>query len=152
MKRYLVEVQEGEQGEQILPLPEELLKEAGWKEGDALQWKDNKDGSFSLSKMTPINTQHVLVETVSIFRQRYVVRVPEGKADWALDTVASEEAREFSQEHLAENIVSHRVLSEEEVITLFNTDNAYFNDSVTGETILTNYVTRVDSNGDIENP
>ena len=34
----------------ILNLPDELLKEAGWKEGDTLEWIPNEDGSFTLVK------------------------------------------------------------------------------------------------------
>ena len=34
----------------ILTFPEEFLEEVGWKEGDVLEWIDNKDGSFSLVK------------------------------------------------------------------------------------------------------
>lgn len=34
----------------ILNLPDELLKEAGWKEGDTLEWIPNDDGSFTLVK------------------------------------------------------------------------------------------------------
>ena len=34
----------------ILTFPPELLEQAGWKEGDELIWKDNQDGSWSLSK------------------------------------------------------------------------------------------------------
>ena len=67
----------------------------------------------------------VLVECVSQFRQRYVVEVPTGKAEWALDTVVMNEAKEFSQEHLGETIVSHRVLTRDEVLSLCNKDNAY---------------------------
>ena len=36
--------------EGILTLPLEFLETAGWKEGDVLEWIDNKDGSFSLIK------------------------------------------------------------------------------------------------------
>jgi hypothetical protein len=36
--------------EVILPLPPELLKIQGWQEGDTLDWQDNKDGSWILSK------------------------------------------------------------------------------------------------------
>lgn len=36
--------------ELVLPLPEESLKELGWQIGDTLEWSDNKDGSWSLSK------------------------------------------------------------------------------------------------------
>ena len=35
----------------ILTLTPELLEETGWKEGDVLEWIDNKDGSFSLIKI-----------------------------------------------------------------------------------------------------
>jgi bifunctional DNA-binding transcriptional regulator/antitoxin component of YhaV-PrlF toxin-antitoxin module len=34
----------------ILPLPQDLLEEAGWQEGDNLIWIDNYDGSWSLVK------------------------------------------------------------------------------------------------------
>ena len=34
----------------ILPLPKDLLDEAGWKEGDCLHWIDNQDGSWTLVK------------------------------------------------------------------------------------------------------
>lgn len=34
----------------LLTLPPDLLESAGWKTGDTLNWKDNGDGSWSLSK------------------------------------------------------------------------------------------------------
>jgi hypothetical protein len=34
----------------ILPLPNDLLEEAGWKEGDNLLWLNNADGTWSLIK------------------------------------------------------------------------------------------------------
>jgi bifunctional DNA-binding transcriptional regulator/antitoxin component of YhaV-PrlF toxin-antitoxin module len=34
----------------VLTFPDELIEQLGWKEGDVLQWIDNKDGSFSLVK------------------------------------------------------------------------------------------------------
>tara|TARA_B100000003_G_C10824014_1_gene328126 strand:+ start:459 stop:608 length:150 start_codon:yes stop_codon:yes gene_type:complete len=34
----------------ILTFPKDFLEEVGWKEGDVLEWIDNKDGSFSLVK------------------------------------------------------------------------------------------------------
>jgi hypothetical protein len=77
-------------------------------------------------------TQLVLVETVSMFRMRYVVEVPVGTDDynndkslWALDTVTMNEAQEFSQEHLGETIVSHRVVSKKEALALCDIDNDY---------------------------
>lgn len=42
-----------ETGELLLPLPADLLVMQGWIEGDTLQWSDNGDGSWSLTKVTP---------------------------------------------------------------------------------------------------
>jgi hypothetical protein len=77
-------------------------------------------------------TQLVLVECVSMFRMRYLVEVPIGtdnygydKKDWALDTVTMEEAKEFSQHHIGENIVTSRVISKEEALVLCDQDNDY---------------------------
>lgn len=67
----------------------------------------------------------VLVECVSTFRMRYMVEVPEGKAEYALDTVTMNEAKEFSQQHIGEQIVSHRVVTEEEALKICDVDNAY---------------------------
>lgn len=76
--------------------------------------------------------QLVLVETVSMFRMRYVVEVPVGIDDfgndktlWALDTVVMGDAKEFSQKHLDETIVSHRVVSMDEALALCDEDNDY---------------------------
>ena len=38
-------------GEIILPLPDEFLAAQGWIEGDTLEWTDNNDGTWSLSKV-----------------------------------------------------------------------------------------------------
>lgn len=46
MKSWTVSIDENG----ILPLPQDLLNEAGWKEGDSLFWIDNKDGTWSLVK------------------------------------------------------------------------------------------------------
>lgn len=76
--------------------------------------------------------QLVLVETVSMFRMRYMVEVPVGIDDfgndktlWALDTVVMGDAKEFSQKHLDETIVSHRVVSMDEALALCDEDNDY---------------------------
>lgn len=125
MSKHTVTLEEDENGDLVLPLSDEVLKEVGWKEGDNLNWKDNNDGSFTLTKNEGIETEWVLVETISQFRQRYVVEVPKGKSEYALDTVTMDEAKEFSQKHLGETIVSHRIVSEEEAISICDVDNDY---------------------------
>lgn len=118
----IVTLEEDEDGNLVLPLSDEMMAELGWKIGDTINWNDNEDGTWTMSKL---ETELVLVECVSTFRMRYMVEVPKGKAEWALDTVTMNEAEEFSQEHLGEQIVSHRVVSEDEAITLCDVDNHY---------------------------
>jgi len=36
--------------ELLLTFPPDLLESMGWKSGDTLEWKDNSDGSWSLTK------------------------------------------------------------------------------------------------------
>ena len=116
-------IEEDDEGNLVLPLSDDMLEELGWEIGDTIDWTDNKDGSWSMTKKK--ETEFVLVECVSTFRMRYMVEVPKGKADWALDTVVMKEAEEFSQEHLGEQIVSHRVVSKEDALALCDVDNAY---------------------------
>jgi hypothetical protein len=56
---------------------------------------------------------------------RYMVQVPKDQSLWALDTVTMNEAKEFSQEHLGELIVSHRVVDQEQALAICDTDNNY---------------------------
>ena len=113
-----------------MPLSDDMLAELGWKEGDTLDWKDNNDGTFTLSKKEQevvTETEWVLVEALSQFKISYMVEVPKGKAEYALDTVTMEQAQEFSQEHLrpTDIILGHRVVTKEEALELCNELNDY---------------------------
>ncbi|MGR5347247.1 hypothetical protein [Vibrio mediterranei] len=46
-----VPVKTTDDGEMYFNLPPEKMSELGWKEGDVLEWVDNGDGSFSLTKL-----------------------------------------------------------------------------------------------------
>lgn len=70
-------------------------------------------------------TEWVMVDTVSMFRMRYLIEVPKGKKEYALDTVTMREAKEFSQLHLDETIVSHRVVTKKEAFKICDEDNDY---------------------------
>jgi hypothetical protein len=37
-------------GDLILTFPEDFIAETGWQTGDTINWQDNKDGSFTLTK------------------------------------------------------------------------------------------------------
>jgi hypothetical protein len=122
-KKYTVEViHDSETDEFILPLPEDVLNEVKWQIGDTLRWEDNLDGSFTLSRVATEEKLY-LVETVSMFRHRYAVRAR--SLEHAKDTVVCEEANELSQEHIGENIVSGREITEEEYLGIFDQDNDY---------------------------
>lgn len=51
VKSWTVTLEEDpESGDLILPFSDEILADVGWKEGDVLEWIDNKNGSWSLVK------------------------------------------------------------------------------------------------------
>jgi hypothetical protein len=77
----------------------------------------------------------ILVETVSTFRHVYAVELEDHEpAEYALDEVVvsctggKTKLEEFSQQHIAEDIFSHRVISEEEYIRIFDEMNDYIKD------------------------
>jgi bifunctional DNA-binding transcriptional regulator/antitoxin component of YhaV-PrlF toxin-antitoxin module len=41
---YILEVQEDENGDQYIVLPEEVIEDLGWQEGDVLNWDVRGDG------------------------------------------------------------------------------------------------------------
>lgn len=79
-------------------------------------------------------SKFILVETISQYRMRYVIEVPDNHNDneypcsaisWAEDSVTMEEMKEFSQKWIGEVITSSREVSTEEILNLCNDDNDY---------------------------
>lgn len=69
-----------------------------------------------------------MVETISIFRHRYVVNAyaPEHAKDEVVTNIHQcEDFKEFSQEHVDEVITSTREISATDYMTLFDEDNGY---------------------------
>ncbi len=89
-----------------------------------------------------METEYVLVDTISMFRMRYCFKVPKGKSEWALDSVTCNEMGEFSQKHLDEVISAHRVVSAEEVVNIFKDDNNYLS-RLSSEEILDRFVSDI---------
>lgn len=123
MKSWILEVEQAPDGEYFIQLTDEILEDSGFKIGDELDWIDNKDGSFTLTKKQ--KKAWVMVDAISTFRMRYCVEVPEDHPEYALDDVTMQTAKEFSQEHIGEQIVSHRVISTSEALVLCDLDNSY---------------------------
>lgn len=47
----LVIQEDPETGEPFIELPQRLLEQLGWKEGDDLQWVEGTDGSWTIKKV-----------------------------------------------------------------------------------------------------
>ena len=123
MKRYTIDlIKEGD--ETILPLTDEILMEAGWNVGDDIEFIDNKNGSYTMRKVEKSpDEKYYLVECIASYRMRYVVRAL--REEHAEDTVAVEQAKEFSQKWMGENIISTRELTRDEIIAMCDKDNEY---------------------------
>jgi DNA modification methylase len=60
MKQWTLTVEEDPNSDDgILTLPPDFLEEAGWKEGDTINWIDQKDGSWRLEKVDTTNEKSV---------------------------------------------------------------------------------------------
>lgn len=127
-KTVTVTLKTDENGDVIMPLPDDVIDGTGWQLGDKIEFTKTENGSVVMKKF---ETELVLVETVSMFRMRYVVEVPKGKKEYAADTVVTGrdtdnvEIVELSQEHLDEVVSSTRVIDKEEYLRIFNEDNDY---------------------------
>lgn len=89
-----------------------------------------------------MSKKYAVVTTVSTFRVRYVIPVEDLQAlnpnfesfddntalEWAMDTVTCEDAVDFSQQHLGEQIIDTDILTQEQILELFDKDNDYIKD------------------------
>jgi hypothetical protein len=84
--------------------------------------------------MENLDKKYVIVTTVSSHRVRYAIPMDQLQQlntdlpvdpKWALDCVACEEVKEFSQEWLGEHIVDHVILDEPQTLEQFDEDNEY---------------------------
>lgn len=108
-------------------------------------------------------SKYVMVDTISQFRMRYVVEVPDNVGEeryfkngmrafpctpevYASDTVVCEEAKEFTQQHLGETIVSTREVTLEEAIAQFRKDEPMIGESWDDELIIKNTITPIGHN------
>lgn len=140
-KSWVLEVQQAEDGDHYIQLTDEILEGSGFKIGDELDWTDQGDGSWMLTKKQ--KKVWVMVEAIQTFRMRYLVEAPADHPEYALDTVTMNEAKEFSQESLPEMIVSHRIVTEDEALQICDVDNDYLK-SWTKEQKIKNFFTFVD--------
>lgn len=67
-----------------------------------------------------------LVETVALFRMRYVVET--NHPEYAVDEVLVAEKEEFSQKYIGNNVLSVREITTDEYLKIFDEDNDYLKD------------------------
>ena len=138
-----VKLKKDKSGNLILPLGDEVMKEVGWDIGDTIEWSDNGDGSWTMSKK--VKTKLVLVDTVSSFRLRYVVEIPEDASEEiAHDFVLNGDPKELSQVHTKEEVVGSRVVTDKQYLKVFDSDNEYLS-SWPDEMKLDKFINRWDS-------
>jgi len=77
----------------------------------------------------------VMVDAIFTYRMRYCVEAPKNYPEYALDDVTMETAKEFSQLGLGEQIVSHRIVSQQEALDMCDIDNDYCKEWTAGEKI-----------------
>ena len=82
-------------------------------------------------------TKYVIVTAISSYRMRYCIPVDElqelnvevpvegRETEWAEDCVTCNEVEEFSQKHIGETIIDSEILTEEQMLEKFDSDNDY---------------------------
>jgi hypothetical protein len=83
-----------------------------------------------------MKSDYVVIDTVSMFKQRYIIPREELQKlnedvkltdklakEWASDSVTTEEVKEFSQRWLGETISNVDIVDTEKVLKLFKEDN-----------------------------
>jgi hypothetical protein len=57
MTHWTITLEEADDGsgDLVMPLPQDLLDGAGWKEGDTIEWVDNNNGTWSMKKVEVTN-------------------------------------------------------------------------------------------------
>ena len=114
--------------EHLLHLDEDWCRENDWTIGDSINWEVVGDQAIATNTTAQERKnvmKYVLVETVSIFRQRYVILAKSEEHARDEVTMMDHEFKEFSQLHLDEIINSSRILTEDQVIELCDSDNDY---------------------------
>ena len=87
-------------------------------------------------------TKYVVVTAVQQYRTRYCIPLSELQNEnpdvpvdplWALDAVTCNDVKEFSQLDMGENIVDHCIMSETEILELWDKDNDYLREWPTNQ-------------------
>ncbi|MEZ8022408.1 hypothetical protein AB4347_18715 [Vibrio breoganii] len=56
MHTVRVKIEQNEDGDHYFLIPDELQKDLSWDEGDSIEWIDNGDGSWTLKKLSRLES------------------------------------------------------------------------------------------------
>ena len=122
-------VKDPETGDSLLEFDQKFVEEQDWRVGDTVKWNitDKEVTMTNVDAIARKETDYYLVETISIFRMRYVVKAKsaEHASDEVVMNSSNTEFKQFSQHHIDEPISSTRKMTREEVLELCNQDNDY---------------------------
>lgn len=90
----------------------------------------------------------VLVSTIVIFRHNYVVEVPDGKTNLALNAVVEENATEFSHKFVSENIVDYRTIDKNQLREIWTQDEFVWKDAP--DSVLYGQVIKINETSEVE--
>jgi hypothetical protein len=122
-------VKDSETGDTLLEFDQKFVEEQDWRVGDTIKWNitDKEVSMTNVDAVARKETAYYLVETVSVFRMRYVVKAKsaEHASDEVVMNIGNTEFKEFSQHHIDESISYTRKMTKEEVLELCDEDNDY---------------------------
>ena len=130
--RYTAKVvKDPETGDTLLEFDQKFIEEQDWREGDTVKWNitDKEVSMTNVDAVARKETNYYLVETISLFRMRYIVKAKnaEHASDEVIMNLGSDKTdfKEFSQHHLDEVVSYTKKMTREEVIELCDQDNDY---------------------------
>lgn len=113
--KHAIELIEDENGDQILPLPDEVCKSLNVGEGSELDFIPQSDGSIIMKRKHELQT--FAVETISMFRHVYFIKAE--SAEHACDEVVCDEGNlNYFQRHITEEIVRSYPVTNSDMVTL----------------------------------
>lgn len=123
----IVKLLETRGGDFLLPLTDELAKELKWDHTTELDYEYAPDGGLWIFVKPKVKTEFVVVNAIQSFSTRYIVEVPIGHREDAIEAVRhqTDNFKEFSQKYLGENITTTHVIDKNDIVPLCNVENDY---------------------------
>ena len=110
-----IDLIEDDNGDQILPLPDEICKSLNIGPGTEMEFFPQEDGSIVMKRKNELNTY--AVETISVFRHVYFVKA-ENEEHAADEVVCNGVNLKYFQKHISEDVVRSYKVSNADMVQL----------------------------------